>query len=240
MIEFIKQYGPQYFGYVEGYGFQLSGLVMTLWILVLSLVIAMVMSIPLAIMRVSSNRLLSNTVKLYTFVFRGTPLYVQLLLVYTGFFGLSFVRSSDLLTEFFRSGLNCVILAFSVNCCAYLTEVLAGSIKAIPADEIEAARAYGYSTYKLYTQVILPSALKRSIPYYSNEVILLLHSTSIAFTATVPELLKIARDVNSETFAPFLSFGFAGVIYATIATIFVVAFKRFERRSLMFLRPTTR
>ncbi|MCQ9618296.1 histidine ABC transporter permease HisM [Paenalcaligenes niemegkensis] len=238
MMDIIKQYGPEYLGYADG--FHLSGLMMTLWILVLSMTIGMLLSIPLAILRVSSNRVLSGMVKAYTFVFRGTPLYVQLLLVYTGFFSLGFVRSSDFLSDFFRSGLNCVILAFSVNCCAYLTEVLAGSIRSIPAEEIEAARAYGYSPYKLYTQVILPSALKRALPYYSNEVILLLHSTSIAFTATVPELLKIARDVNSETFAPFTSFGIAGAIYAIIATILVVSFRRIERRSLVFLRPATR
>lgn len=239
LLELIREYGLEYLGVVHG-EWQLSGLSMTLWIMVLSLCFGMLLSLPLAICRVSSCPWLRWPVQLYTYVLRGTPLYVQLLLVYTGFFSLGFVRGSEFLSDFFRSGFNCVILAFSLNCCAYLTEVLAGSIRAIPAEEIEAAHAYGFSRFKLYTKIILPSALKRSLPYYSNETILILHSTSIAFTATVPELLKIARDVNSETFAPFLSFGLAGALYALVATLLVLLFRRWEKRYLVFLKPTSR
>ncbi len=210
---------------------------MTLWLLVLSFCIGWAASIPLAIMRASSNKYLSWPVQIYTFVFRGTPLYVQLLIVYTGFFSLGFVRDSPALTAFFRDGFNCVIVAFSVCVCAYLTEVLAGSIRAIPAGEVEAARAFGLSRYTLYTQVILPSALKRALPYYSNEIILTLHSTSLAFTATVAELMKVARDVNSATYAPFVAFGIAGVCYAIIAALLVGGFRLVEKRSLVFLRP---
>ena len=238
LIELLQQYGPEYLGFING-DWHLSGLSMPFWIMVLSMLFGMLLSIPLAILRVSANPWLRLPVQLYTYVLRGTPLYVQLLLVYTGFFSLGIVRGSEILSDFFRSGFNCVILAFSLNCCAYLTEVLAGSIKAIPNEEIEAAHAYGFSRFKLYTKVILPSALKRSLPYYSNETILILHSTSIAFTATVPELLKIARDVNSEIFAPFFSFGLAGIIYALVATILIVLFRRLEKRYLIFLNPTS-
>ncbi|TAL89181.1 MAG: histidine ABC transporter permease HisM [Candidimonas sp.] len=234
MIDIFRQYWPQYVG-LEGGDF--SGTAMTLWILVLTWVISFAASIPLAILRVSSNKYLSRPVQLYTFLITGTPLYVQLLIVYTGFFGLDFVRHTPTLSEFFRSGFNCVILAFSVNCCAYITEVLAGSIRSLPSGEIEAARAFGFSRVRTYTKIILPSAIKRALPYYSNEVILVLHSTSIAFTATVPELLKVARDVNSATFASFSAFGIAAVFYAAVALVLVATFRMLEKRCLVFLKP---
>ncbi|MEP6964496.1 MAG: histidine ABC transporter permease HisM [Polaromonas sp.] len=235
MIEILQEYWLQYLG--VGADGKLSGAAMTLWLLVLTFSLGLIGSIPLAVMRTSSNKFISKPVQVYTFVFRGTPLYVQLLIVYTGFFSLGFIRDTPLLADFFRSGFNCVVVAFGINICAYLTEVLAGAIRSIPSGEIEAARAFGFSKVKLYTKIILPSALKRALPYYSNEVILVLHSTSIAFVATVPELLKVARDVNSATYASFSAFGIAGIFYAVIATVLVASFRLFEKRSLTFLRP---
>lgn len=235
MIDIISQYWPQYLG-IDNLP-QLSGLTMTLWILVTTLVIAFVMSIPLAILRASSSKYINRPVQLYTFIFRGSPLYVQLLIVYTGIYSLGFVRSTPSLADFFSSGLNCVIAVFSINACAYLTEVLAGSIRAIPAGEIEAGRAFGFSRVSIYTKIILPSALRRGLPYYSNEVIILLHSTSIAFTASVPELLKVARDVNSATYASFTAFGTAAVFYAIVAMLLMLGFRLLERRWLAFLKP---
>lgn len=235
MIDIISQYWPQYLG-IDNLP-RISGLAMTLWILVTTLIIAFVMSVPLAILRASSNKYISRPIQLYTFVFRGSPLYVQLLIVYTGVYSLGFVRSTPTLADFFSSGLNCVIAIFSINACAYLTEVLAGSIRSIPAGEIESARAFGFSRLSIYTKIILPSALRRGLPYYGNEVIILLHSTSIAFTASVPELLKVARDVNSATYASFTAFGTAAVLYAIVATLLVIGFRLLERRWLAFLKP---
>lgn len=216
---------------------QLSGAAMTLWLLVLSFTLALLASIPLAVMRASSNKFISTPVRVFIFVFCGTPLYVQLLIVYTGLFSLSFIRETPLLADFFRSGFNCVVVAFVINECAYVTEILAGTIRSLPAGEVEAAEAFGFSRFKLYTKVILPSALKRALPYYSNEVILLLHSTSIAFVATVPELLKVARDVNSATYASFSAFGIAAIFYAVISGVLVLCFRVIEKRSLVFMRP---
>ena len=99
------------------------------------------------------------------------------------------------------------LLAFTLNTCAYTTEIFAGAIRATPYGEIEAARAYGMSPFTLYRRVILPSALRRALPLYSNEVILMLHATTVAFTATVPDILKVARDVNSATYQSFQAFG---------------------------------
>ena len=214
----------------------ITGLAITMWLLVISIGLGFCLSIPLAVARVSKNRFLSRGVWLYTYVFRGTPLYVQLLLCYTGLYSLQVVRDHMLLDQFFRNGMNCTLLAFTLNTCAYTTEIFAGAIKATPYGEIEAARAYGMSRFTLYRRVILPSALRRALPYYSNEVILMLHATTVAFTATVPDILKIARDVNSATYKSFEAFGIAALLYLVISFALVWLFRRAERRWLAYLR----
>ena len=216
-------------------GHRMSGLAVTLWLLVVSIGFGFVMAIPLAVARVSKKRWLSMPVRFYTYVFRGTPLYVQLLLLYTGMYSLEFVRSHSLLEAFFRSGFNCAILAFALNTCAYTTEIFAGAIRAIPHGEVEAARAYGMGTFTMYWRVILPSALRRALPLYSNEVILMLHATTVAFTATVPDILKVARDANSATYQSFESFGIAALMYVAISFALVAAFRKAEQRWLGYL-----
>jgi histidine transport system permease protein len=234
MIEIIQEYWKNYL-FTDGY--RITGLAITMWLLVVSIGLGFCLSVPLAVARVSKNKLLSRSVWLYTYVFRGTPLYVQLLLCYTGLYSLQVVRDHVMLAEFFRSGMNCTLLAFTLNTCAYTTEIFAGAIKATPYGEIEAARAYGMSGFTLYRRVILPSALRRALPYYSNEVILMLHATTVAFTATVPDILKIARDVNSATYQSFEAFGLAALLYLVISFALVWLFRRAEHRWLAYLRP---
>jgi histidine transport system permease protein len=234
MIELLHDYWRAYL-YTDGYRF--SGLVVTLWLLVVSIGIGFCLSIPLAVARVSNNRLVSRSVWLYTYIFRGTPLYIQLLLCYTGLYSLEVVRSQALLNAFFKDGMHCTLLAFTLNTCAYTTEIFAGSIKATPYGEIEAARAFGMSKFTLYRRVILPSALRRALPYYSNEVILMLHATTVAFTATVPDILKVARDANSATYMSFQAFGLAALLYLCISFALVWLFRRAEQRWLAYLQP---
>jgi histidine transport system permease protein len=234
MIELIHDYWRNYL-FTDGY--QTTGLAITMWLLVVSIGIGFCLSVPLACARVSRNKVLSGAVWLYTYIFRGTPLYVQLLLCYTGLYSLEVVRNHELLNAFFRQGMNCTLLAFTLNTCAYTTEIFAGSIKATAYGEIEAARAYGMSTFTLYRRVILPSALRRALPLYSNEVILMLHATTVAFTATVPDILKVARDANSATYMSFQAFGIAALLYLGISFALVALFRRAERRWLAYLRP---
>ncbi|WP_312464358.1 ABC transporter permease subunit, partial [Pantoea endophytica] len=123
--------------------------------------------------------------------------------------------------------------------CAYTTEIFAGAIRSVPHGEIEAARAYGFSPFKLYRCIILPSALRTALPAYSNEVILMLHSTALAFTATVPDLLKIARDINSATYQPFTAFGIAAVLYLIISYGLISLFRKAEQRFLAHVKPSS-
>ncbi|MBF7689123.1 ABC transporter permease [Acinetobacter rathckeae] len=235
MIEIIQEYWKSY---LWTDGMQMTGLAMTTWLLVLSIAIGFVLAVPLAIARVSSNPFISRPVWLFTYIFRGTPLYVQLLIIYSGIYSFDFIHDHELLDEFFREGLNCTILAFALNTSAYTTEIFAGAIRAIPYGEIEAAQAFGMSPWKKYTRIIIPSMLRRALPFYGNEVILMLHATSIAFTATVPDILKIARDVNSATYQTFNAFGIAAVLYACLAFLLIAIFRKLEKRWLAFLKPS--
>ena len=236
MIELLQTYGRSLL-WSDGYHF--TGVAVTLWLLVVSVAIGFCLSIPLAMARVSRQRRYRWPVWLFSYVFRGTPLYVQLLVFYTGVYTLEFVRSTDFLNWFFRSGYNCTLLALVLNTCAYTTEIFAGAIRDTAYGEVEAARAYGFSGWKLYRTIILPSALRRALPAYSNEVILMLHATSLAFSATVPDLLKIARDINAETYLSFHAFGIAAVLYLLISFLLVALFRQAERRWLKHLKPMT-
>lgn len=232
MFELIQEYWRPL---IFSDGIRVTGVAMTLWLLVASLILGGALSIPLALARVSKHSMLRVPVRVYTYIFCGTPLYIQLLIFYSGMYSLSFVREHDFLNAFFRNGLNCAILAFALNTAAYTTEILAGAIKNIPEGEVEAARAYGLMGWRFYCFAILPAAMRRALPYYSNEVILLLHATTIAFAATVPELLKITRDVNAQTYMTFQAFGIAALLYAFMSFTIVYFFSRAERRFLRFL-----
>ncbi|MFM0327196.1 ABC transporter permease [Caballeronia glebae] len=237
MIDIVREYWQDYL-FTDGYRF--TGLAVTLWLLVASIGLGFCLAVPLAVARASGNRFISTPVRLYTYVFRGTPLYVQLLLCYTGLYSLQVVHSHALLDDFFRNAMNCTLLAFALNECAYTTEIFAGAIRTTAHGEVEAGAAYGMSRFTLYRKIILPSALRRALPNYSNEVILMLHATTLAFTATVPDILKVTRDVNSATYQSFQAFGIAALLYAGIAFALVFAFRKLEAHLLAFLKPQAR
>ncbi|CAB3781720.1 ABC transporter permease [Pararobbsia alpina] len=234
MIQLIQDYWRAYL-FTDGE--HITGVAITLWLLVVSVGLGFCLSVPLAVFRVSTNRWVSGPVWLFTYVFRGTPLYIQLLLFYTGLYSLQVVRDHATLDAFFRSGMNCTLLAFTLNTCAYTTEVFAGAIKATPYGEVEAGRAYGMSRFTCLRHIVIPSALRRALPLYSNEVILMLHATTLAFTATVPDILKIARDANSATYLSFEAFGIAALLYLAISFALVALFRRAERHWLAYLAP---
>jgi len=233
MTELIQQYWQQYLFGTLGHP---TGLVVTLWLTAASVGLGFVLAVPLSVARASTNRWLSVPVSFYTYIIRGTPLYVQLLLLYSGVYTLDTVRATPFLNAFFRDAFNCTILAFTLNTGAYTTEIFAGAIKATPHGEIEAARAYGMSNFTLYRCIILPSALRRALPAYSNEVILMLHATTLAATATVPDLLKVARNASSEYYLPFVAYGIAAALYLCISSTLIWFFRKAERKWLAYLR----
>jgi histidine transport system permease protein len=234
MIYIIQNYWRAFL-YTDGYN--MTGLAMTLWLLVSACGIGFCLALPLAIARNARNPLFWGPVWFYTFVIRGTPLYVQLLIVYTGVYSLGVVQHTPALNTFFRQGINCTILAFALNTGAYTTEIFAGAIRDTSFGEVEAGRALGMSQFTLYRRIIIPSALRRALPMYSNEVILMLHATTLAFTATVPDILKVANDANSATYDSFNAFGLAALIYLCISFTLIFGFRRAERHFLAYLHP---
>jgi histidine transport system permease protein len=234
MIDIIQNYWQ---AWLWNDGYHLSGVAMTLWLLIASVLCGFCLSIPLAVARVSSRRWIRGPVWFYTYVFRGTPLYIQLLIFYSGIYSLHVVRSVELLEHFFREGINCTILAFALNTCAYTTKSLPAPSGPYPMARSRQPVHWACRPGSSTPRIIIPAMLRRALPYYSNEVILMLHATTVAFTATVPDILKVARDVNAATYASFEAFGIAAVLYACIAFGLVWLFRQCENRWLAFLRP---
>lgn len=233
MIDIVKAFGSNFL-WSDGYHW--SGLAVTLWLLAISAITGLCAAVPLALIRTYGGKWIALPIQLYTLVFRGTPLFVQLLIIYSGLASLSFIRDSSTLWWFFRDGVHCTILALALNTCAYTIEILAGVLRTTPRGEIEAALALGMTRSQLFIHVLIPGMLRRALPAYSNEVIFVLHATAIAFTATVPDILKIAADVNAATFKTFQAYGIAALLYMLVAFALVGMFRLAEHRLLAYQR----
>jgi arginine/ornithine transport system permease protein len=212
-----------------------SGLALTLQLLLISLAAGLVFALPLAVLRVSPSRWAHGPVWLFTYAIRGTPMLVQLFLVYYGLAQFDAVRES-VFWPWLQSAAFCACLAFGINTCAYTTEIIAGALRATPAGEVEAARAVGMSRMQVWRRILFPSALRRAIPAYGNEVVLMLHGTSLASVVTLIDLTGAAREVNSRHYLPFEAFITAGAIYLVITLALVGALHAAERRWLAHLR----
>ncbi|MCC4224369.1 ABC transporter permease [Vibrio campbellii] len=217
---------------VESFPVYLDGLWTTVWLVALALVIGLCVSIPLAIARNSTNYALSLPSWAFIYFFRGTPLLVQLYLIYYGMD--QFFPVKDTLWE---NAWFCALVAFVLNTSAYTAEIIRGAINGLPKGEVEAAKAYGMSKFITYRRIILPSALRRALPAYSNEVIFMLHGSAVAGIITIMDLTGAARLVNSRYYAPFESFLTAGLFYMALTFIILWCFKMAEKRFLAYLRP---
>jgi arginine/ornithine transport system permease protein len=215
-----------------------AALLVTLKLLVASLAAGLLAAIPLAVMRASRNPWFSYPVWFYTFVIRGTPMLVQLFLIYYGLAQFAFVRES-FAWPWLSSAWFCAFLAFAINTCAYTTEIIAGAMAATNAGEVEAARSMGMSRLAMIKRILLPSALRRSIPAYSNEVIMMLHGTSLASIVTLMDLTGAARETNSKYYLPFEAFLTAGAFYLGLTFALVGLFHLAEKRWLRHLQPRT-
>ena len=213
-----------------------GGVLVTLKILLISLAFGLSLALPLALMRVSKSPWVNFPAWLYTYVIRGTPMLVQLFLIYYGLAQFEFIRDS-FMWPYFSSATFCACLAFAINTSAYTAEILAGSLKATPPGEIEAAKAMGMSRSKLYRRILLPSALRRALPQYSNEAIMMLHTTSLASIVTLIDITGAARTVSSQYYMPFEAFITAGLFYLALTFILVRLFKLAERRWLAYMAP---
>jgi arginine/ornithine transport system permease protein len=177
----------------------------------------------------------------YTYVVRGTPLLIQVYLIYYGLGQLEWIQArwDDIWPwTYFKEPFFCALLAFSLNTAGYTAEMLAGAIRETSAGEIEAAQAYGMGPWRTMWRVVLPSALRRSLPAYSNEVVMMLQSTSLA--SAVPSMIDVtsaASRVYSKFYLPFEAFLFAAGIYLLATFMLVGLFRLAERHFLAYLAP---
>lgn len=213
-----------------------QGLVTTVQLVFLSLVTGLVLSLPLAILRSTGNPWLSGPVWLYTYLFRGTPLLIQLYIIYYGVTLIEGIQES-FWWSIVKDPFYPCLLAFTLNTAAYTTEIIRGAIMTTPKGEIEAAKAYGMSWWQRTRRIVLPSALRRALQAYSNEVIFMLHASSIASVVTIIDLTGAARDIYARYYAPFEAFSFVALIYLSLTFLIVYTFRRLERRLLAHLRP---
>ncbi|MEN9545046.1 MAG: hypothetical protein RLZZ598_1879 [Pseudomonadota bacterium] len=223
---------------IESLPLYAAGVLTTLKLLALSLLIGGLVALPLAVLRVMPQRWAHGPVWMFTYVIRGTPMLVQLFLIYYGLAQFEGVRAS-VLWPWLQSASFCAIAAFAINTCAYTTEIIAGALKATPHGEIEAARALGMSRELMLRRVLLPAALRRALPAYGNEAVMMLQGTSLASVVTLMDITGVARDINATHYLPFEAFLTAGLLYLAITLTLVSLLRTTEQRLLAHLRPRT-
>jgi len=205
----------------------LDGALLTLELVLISGLIGVMLSLPLALMRVSKRRWLQAFPFAYIFFFRGTPLLIQIFLVYYGASQFDVIRESAL-WPILREPYWCAIITFALHTAAYIAELLRGAIQSIPKGEIEAAKALGMSYPLMLRRIILPRAFGIMMPAYGNEVILMLKGSALASTITLLDLTGMARTIIARTYTPLEIFLAAGIIYLIISALIIGLFRMLE------------
>ncbi|MGF1717503.1 ABC transporter permease [Photobacterium chitinilyticum] len=217
---------------IESWPLYLEGFYTTVWMVFVALVFGLLIAVPIGIARNSKLPVVFGPAWAFIYFFRGTPLLIQLYLIYYGLSQLIVVQGTLWQEAWF-----CALFAFVLNTAAYTAEIIRGAINSMPKGEIEAAKAYGMSTPQAFRRVILPSSLRRALPAYSNEVIFMVHGSAVAGIVTIVDLTGAARIVNSRYYAPFESFLFAGICYMMLTFVIIWGFRKLEGHWMKHLRP---
>jgi arginine/ornithine transport system permease protein len=220
---------------IENLPLFLKGLGLTLQLLIISLIAGFLLALPISLAATSANRVIRTLAKTYIYIFRGTPLLIQLFIIYYGLAQFEWIRES-VFWSVFKEAYWCAIVAFSLNTAAYTAEIIRGAMVQTSKGELEAADAFGFSTWGKYLHIVLPSALRRAIPAYGNEAIFMLHATALAGIITLVDLFGAAKIVNSRHYAPFESFITAGIFYLLMTFTIVFIFKMAEKYFLQHLQ----
>ncbi|MCG8335677.1 MAG: ABC transporter permease [Proteobacteria bacterium] len=221
-IDFCKQSNCGLAYYVDGFflTIQLTGI---------SLLVGLLFAIPLAVLRTSKNVLINSPIRFFVYVFRGTPLIVQMYIIYYGLGQFDWLKET-ILWAFFKEAYFCALFAFTLNTCAYTVEIIRGALDSTPFGEIEAAKSVGMSYLKRLRRIILPSALRRAFPAYGNEVIFMLHGSALASVITLLDITGAGGIINARFYAPYEAYITAGVFYLAITFTIVWSFKKVEKR----------
>jgi octopine/nopaline transport system permease protein len=213
----------------------LSGVPLTVELTLISVSIGGAFAVLLAVLRASFTPF-AWFVRGYVFVLRGTPLLLQIFLIYYGLGQFGFVRNS-IFWPFLREPYWCAILALSLNTAAYTSEIIRGGLQAVPRGTTEAARVCGMSGILIYRRIILPLAIRQALPAYGNELIAMVKSTSLASIVTLMEISGIAYAIISETYRALEVFLCAGTLYLLLCFLLTRAVFAVEYRLSPHLRP---
>lgn len=192
-----------------------SAIPLTLQLAATSIALGAALALAIALCRLSGITVLEWFARIYVFIFRGTPLLVQIFLIYYGLGQFPEVRHS-ILWPFLREPYWCAVLALTMNTAAYASEIIRGGLLSVPFGQVEAARACGMPRFMQFRRIIMPLAIRQALPAYSNEMISMVKATSLASIITLMEVTGVAARIISETYRAIEVFIVAGAIYLAI------------------------
>ena len=207
----------------------LGATVITLKLLSVSLVIGLFIGLIFAILRLNKNIFISRFAYGYSYIFRGTPLLVQIFIIYFGLGQIEYLRST-VLWVILKEPYWCAIIAFALNTGAYTSEILRSAFQTIKPGLIEAGKSLGISNKIIFYKIQIPIAIRQSLPAYGNEIILMMKGTSLASTVTLMDLTGVAKYIISTTFKPVEVFIVAGGIYLFMTFIIHNMIKYLEKK----------
>jgi octopine/nopaline transport system permease protein len=207
----------------------LSAAVITLKLLSVSLIIGLLIGLFFAILRLNKNIFINKFAYGYSYIFRGTPLLVQIFIIYFGLGQIEYLRST-VLWVILKEPYWCAIIAFALNTGAYTSEILRSAFQTIKPGLIEAGKSLGISNKIIFYKIQIPIAIRQSLPAYGNEIILMMKGTSLASTVTLMDLTGVAKYIISTTFKPVEVFIVAGGIYLFMTFIIHNVIKYLEKK----------
>ena len=207
----------------------LNAAVITLKLLSVSLIIGLFIGLFFAILRLNKNIFINRFAYGYSYVFRGTPLLVQIFIIYFGLGQIEYLRST-VLWVILKEPYWCAIIAFALNTGAYTSEILRSAFQTIKPGMIEAGKSLGISNKVIFFKIQIPIAIRQSLPAYGNEIILMMKGTSLASTVTIMDLTGVAKYIISTTFKPIEVFIVAGGIYLFMTFIVHNVIKFLEKK----------
>mgnify|MGYP001322671478 FL=1 len=207
----------------------LNATLITLKLLSVSLVLGLFLGLFFAILRLNKNTFINKFAYGYSYIFRGTPLLVQIFIIYFGLGQIESLRSSFLWVAL-KEPYWCAIIAFALNTGAYTSEILRSAFQTIKPGFIEAGKSLGIQSKIIFYKIQVPIAIRQSLPAYGNEIILMLKGTSLASTVTLMDLTGVAKYIISTTFKPIEIFIVAGSIYLIITFVIHNIIKFLEKK----------
>ena len=219
----------------------LNGMITTFWLVLTSGILGFALAILVGLGRVSRNPVIFGISSAFTSIIRGTPLLVQIFLLYSGLGALFAlfpeIKSTYIFKQYLRDGFLYIVLSLTLSVGGYVGEVVRGALLSVPRGELEAARAYGFHGFGLVRRIWLPRALQSMMPTFAGETVMLLKATALASSVAVVDLLGAANKVRSDTLLTYEPLLFVAAGYFICTLVIEAIFRRYERHYAKMHRP---